>query len=276
MSSPPSPAKKGTLPSRRRTRRGSLTVVGLGIAGPAHTTRETLGVIAAAEKRLLLVADPLTLEWLADLAPGAENLADAYASGKSRDDSYAEMVERILAPVRRGFRVAAIFYGHPGVFAFSPHESVRRARAEGFEARMLPGVSALDCLFAEVGVDPGDVGCQEYEATDFLLRNRRFDPCSALVLWQIGVIGIEDVREEDLWSPEGLRVLCEVLLETYPKEHEVVIYEASTLPIAPSKILLVPLAELASSDVTLLSTLYVPPLPDRQTDRRMLKRLGLS
>lgn len=257
-------------------RRGSLSVVGVGIAGPAHVTREALGAIGDAEKRFLLVADPLSLEWLLDLAPDAENLADAYAVGKSRDLTYEEMVERILAPVRRGRKVCAIFYGHPGVFAFAPHESIRRARADGFEARMLPGVSALDCLFADVGVDPGDVGCQEYEATDFLLRRRIFDPCAALVLWQIGVVGVADVREEELWSRDGLGVLAERLLETYPAKHEVVVYEATTLPVTPPKILRLPLRQLAAADVTAISTLYVPPLPDRATDRRMLKRLGFG
>src|SRR2546429_6584747 len=45
----------------------------------------------------------------------------------------------------------------------------RQAREEGFEAEMLPAVSAEDCLFADLGVDPGDEGCQSFEATSFLL-----------------------------------------------------------------------------------------------------------
>jgi uncharacterized protein YabN with tetrapyrrole methylase and pyrophosphatase domain len=260
-----------TRPVRKK---GALSVVGVGIAGPAHVTRETLAVIRAAETRLVLVADYLSLEWLESLFPGFENLADAYAVGKSRDLTYEEMTERVLAPVRRGKRVAAIFYGHPGVFAHSPHEAVRRARAEGHAARMLPGISALDCLFADVGVDPGAVGCQEWEATDFLLRKRRFDPCSGLVLWQIGVVGVVDYREEALWNREGLGVLAERLLETYPARHEVVVYEASTSPLVAPKILRLPLKKLSGADVTAISTLYVPPLPDRGSDRKTLRKLG--
>jgi len=250
-------------------------VVGVGIAGPAHVTPAALGAIRAARKRFLLVADPLTREWLREVAPRAEDLSDAYAVGKSRDDSYEEMVERILAPVRASQRVCAIFYGHPGVFAYPPHEAVRRAHAEGFSVRMLPGISAEDCLFADLGVDPGDVGCQGFEATDFLLRRRRFDPCSALLLWQVGLVGVEDVREVDLWSQDGLRVLTEVLLESYPASHEVVVYEATTLPLVPPKIERVPLTELATAPVTAISTLFVPPLVDRETDLEMARRLGL-
>ena len=64
------------------------------------------------------------------------------------------MAEAILEPVRAGKRVCAAFYGHPGVFVLPSHDAISRARAEGFEATMLPGVSAEDCLVADLGVDP--------------------------------------------------------------------------------------------------------------------------
>jgi precorrin-6B methylase 1 len=266
--------RRVSLPKRRP--RGELTVVGLGIAGPAHATPEALAALRAAECSFFLLADPLTREWLRSLAPRAEDLASAYALGKPRSDTYHEMVERLLVPVRAGRRVCAIFYGHPGVFAQPPHEAVRRARAEGFAARMLPGISAEDCLFADLGIDPSDTGCASYEATDFLLRRRRFDPTAALVLWQIGLVGVEDVRETELWSRTGLAVLTDELLATYPPTHEVVVYEATTLPITPPKIARVALTELPDAPVTAISTLYVPPLAERETDLAMARRLGLA
>jgi precorrin-6B methylase 1 len=260
-----------------RSRRGSLTVVGTGLAGPAHLTPEGLGEIRRAEKLFTLLADPLTRLWLAGIARRAqrpESLSDAYAPGKSRHRTYAEMVERILAEVRRGRRVVVALYGHPGVFAQPSHAAIRRARAEGYAARMLPAVSSEDCLYADLGVDPGEVGCQSFEATDFLLRGRRFDPTSVLVLWQIGVIGVEDVRPGRLWNRDGLAVLAERLLEHYPRRHEVVVYEASTLPVVEPKAARVALARLADAPVTLASTLYVPPVPSRATDRRIARRLA--
>jgi hypothetical protein len=38
---------------------------------------------------------------------------------------------------------------------------------------MLPAVSAEDCLFADLGVDPGAAGCQSHEAADFLILDTR-------------------------------------------------------------------------------------------------------
>lgn len=46
------------------------------------------------------------------------------------------------------------------------------AQNEGLSAVMLPGVSAEDCFFANLLVDPSHPDCQILEATDLLLRER--------------------------------------------------------------------------------------------------------
>ena len=91
--------------------------------------------------------------------------------------------------------MCAVFYGHPGVFVNPSHRAVAQARAEGFRAAMLPGVSAEDCLFADLGLDPGAHGCQSYEATDFVIRRRSCYPSALLILWQVGALGEDSVTE---------------------------------------------------------------------------------
>jgi uncharacterized protein YabN with tetrapyrrole methylase and pyrophosphatase domain len=101
-----------------------------------------------AEKLLYLVADTATETWIRRLNPTATNLDDCYAEGKPREKTYQEIVDRILSAVRSGLQVCAAFYGHPAVFATPTHAAIRRARREGFSARILPGISTADCLFA--------------------------------------------------------------------------------------------------------------------------------
>jgi uncharacterized protein YabN with tetrapyrrole methylase and pyrophosphatase domain len=254
---------------------GRLTVVGTGIRSVAQTTREAADAITAADKAFYVVADPVTEAWLQELNATAESLYDAYGEGKPRLDSYREMVDRILAPVREGKRVVAIFYGHPGVFVNPSHAAIARARAEGYRAEMLPGVSAEDCLFADVGIDPAPVGCCTFEATDFLVHHRRFDPSSHLVLWQIGVIGEPLFRKDRPKQAQGLALLVERLLEHYSPDHELVIYQAPELVILEPLIERVRLADLAAGPVTPMSTLYVPPRERRTADPAVLQRLGL-
>jgi hypothetical protein len=182
----------------------------------------------------------------------------------------------MLAPVRRGAWVCTAFYGHPGVFVDPSHDAVARARAEGYAARMLPGISAEDCLYADLGLDPGEDGCQSFEATDFLVHRRRFDPRSLLVLWQIGAIGVLTYRPGTLWSRRGLRVLREELGRHYRADHRVIVYEASPFPVCPPRIDELPLSRLPAAAVTIASTLVVPPTRALHSDQTMLDRLRLK
>jgi len=254
--------------------RGSLVVVGTGYLVGGQMTAEARAHIEKAERFFHLVGDPVTRQWIASLNPRAESLADSYVPGKHRKDTYREMVDRILAPVRRGEEVCAAFYGHPGVGAIPGHAAIRQARLEGHEAHMLPGVSAEDCLFADLGLDPLKDGCQSFEATHFLVRRHRPDSTVPLILWQIGVIGHAAYSEEPLWNRGGLAVLAEVLSAWYPPGHECVVYEAAMLPVCEPLILRVPLAELPAAAVTTASTLYVPPAGAAPADPEMAARLA--
>ena len=252
---------------------GALNIVGLGFLGIGQVTAESLSYIRGADKLFFLGSDILSRSWLEEQNPTLEDLHDAYAPGKHRLQSYGEMVERMLAPAREGKEVCVAFYGHPGVFVFPSHEAIRRARAEGLPARMLPGISAEDCLYAELEVDPAEFGCASYEATDFLARPRRFDPTSALILWQIGGVGVITYESEALWSKSGLQFLTDTLTETYPADHEVTIYETAVVPVCDPIIIKVPLRDLPSSRVTVLSTLYIPPLAPRPVDEEIRARI---
>ncbi|MEH2319686.1 SAM-dependent methyltransferase [Nostoc sp.] len=191
--------------------------------------------------------------------------------------TYAEMSERIVTAVRSGLDVCAVYYGHPGVFVTSAHNAIRIARAEGFEAQMLPGISAEDCLFADLGIDPGNYGCQSYEATKFLLYRLLFDPRSTLVLWQVGAIGMVDYDRTYFDQNKGIDLLVETLLESYPADHQAIIYEATQNALFSPRIEPVAIGKLAESVLTLATTLVIPPDPKSSIpDMERAKQLGLE
>jgi hypothetical protein len=254
---------------------GELWVVGTGLRIEGQVTAEAESALRAADKVFHVLEDAISEDWISDLNPSAESLRSSYAPGRDRRETYDEMVERILAPVRRGSRVCAAFYGHPGVLVTPAHAAIRRARSEGFFARMLPGVSGDACLYADLGVDPGDAGCQSFVATDFLVRRRTFDPTSHLLLWQVGSIGVADYRKGELWNRDGLSVLARELSKAYGTTHGIVLYEAEPYPIFEFRRHDCALVDLARAPVTLASILYVPPLPSRGDDEAMRIELGL-
>jgi uncharacterized protein YabN with tetrapyrrole methylase and pyrophosphatase domain len=251
---------------------GGLTIVGLGIT-PGQTTVETIGAIKSARHLVALTDNPATLAWLETLHPQMQSFRSFYSKSKPRSKTYEDIVEHVLQMLRQGRRVCFALYGHPAVFARPAHELIRRARHEGFPARMLPGISAEDCLFADLNIDPGH-GCQSYEATDFLLRRRPIDPYSALILWQIAVIG--EISCPGAPKRKNLSILAKTLSDIYPRDHQVTLYVAAMFPGCRPTCDQVALRRLAGAPVDPMSTLFIPPLGVRPPDKKMLRRLGMA
>src|SRR3546814_933516 len=251
---------------------GSLSCVGMGMMLGAHIGPRARATIEQADVVFGAVSDPIVELWLQQMHPDVRSLQPCYAEGKSRHDTYREMVAAMLAEVRAGRRVCGAFYGHPGVFARVPHKAIAQARAEGFEAHMEAGVSAEDCLYADLGIDPGEVGCQHYEASQFMFYRRRIDPSAYLVLWQVGVAGDRSVRRSSTGRAHR-RLLVERLAEDYPADHVVTLYEAATLPIMAPRMERMPMSKLVDADLQLQTTLVLPPARELQRDDAMMERI---
>jgi precorrin-6B methylase 1 len=252
--------------------KGSLIVVGTGIRLSEQCTPQALRCIRSADIVCAVCGDPFAQRWLETLNPNTVSLSQYYAFGRPPIEAYEAMTEAILEQVRSGKTVCAVFYGHPGVFVYPSHAAVERARAEGFEAAMLPAISSEDCLYADLGIDPGRLGCQSYEATDFVVYGRKVDPTAALILWQIGAFGDPILRE--MAPPPGrLRLLADILMEDYPPDHAVTIYEAATLPVGRPRIETLRLSELYGAAVTQQSTLFVPPVSKPAVSPERLAKL---
>lgn len=254
-------------------KRGSLACVGLGMMLGAHISPRSRSHIEQADVVFAAVSDPLVELWLQQMHADVRSLQPYYAEGKSRQDTYREMVEAMLAEVRAGKTVCGAFYGHPGVFALAPHRAVEQARQEGFQAHMEPGISAEDCLYADLGIDPGTVGCQHYEASQLMFYQRRIDPSAYLVLWQAGIAGDRSFRR--FATPAAYReLLVDLLAADYPLDHPCTIYEAATLPIQAPRIEAIALRDLARAELRLQSTLVLPPARPLQHNAAMLARLA--
>jgi uncharacterized protein YabN with tetrapyrrole methylase and pyrophosphatase domain len=247
---------KGTTAHTRLPSGGSLLIVGSGVGANGQMTAGAARAIAGAERVLFAVDDALTVRAIRALNPSSMSL-DYPRDRSLRREAYRAMVECVLSPLRDGLRVCAVFYGHPGVFASPGRALLRHARARGFGARMLPGVSFLDCQFADLELDPGQRGCQIHEAGAFLLRRLSFDPRVPLVLCQIALIG-NDGFYDPRTVVDGLGRLRARLMEVLPAAHGVVLYEAALAPTVQYRADRLPLSDLPLARVSEISTLYVP------------------
>ena len=251
---------------------GELVCVGTGMLLGGHLSPRARTEIERADVVYAAMSDGLVELWLQQINPRFISLQPLYREGRSRRHSYEDMVATMIDAVRAGKRVCGAFYGHPGVFAWVAHEAIRQARALGLAARMEPGISAEDCLYADLGIDPGNCGCQHYEASQWMLYRRRVDRAAYLILWQVAIAGDRSLARFAT-SSAYRALLVEVLRRDYPADHPIILYRAATSPLDTAQIRHARLAELPELAVDLADTLVLPPAEAMQPDIEVMLRL---
>ena len=251
---------------------GSLVAIGSGIKSVAHLTLESRAHVEAADIVFVCAADAVTEAYLRELNPNVEDLHVYYGVDVPRKQTYMAMADRAVEMVRYGRDVVMVFYGHPGVFVDPTFIAINKVRDLGLPAIMLPGISAEDCMIADLEVDPAQQGMQTYEATYYFTRNIQIDVRVPLVLWQVALVGDSSFPSEG-YDSRNLNLLIKKLQGLYSEHHEVVIYEAAQHPLARARIWPVTLSELGAQHVTGISTMFVPPLGPAHMDLDAVRSL---
>jgi len=242
-----------------------ITIVGLGIRLPDQVTRETERALAACNEVLFVDTAIPARAWLEGLCPRVTDLyAESYRERGLRTSAYRHMAARTLQAALERAPVAFAMQGHPLVYAYAPALIRDLAPLLGLSVQVLPGISSMDCLFADLGLDPCAAGLQLYEATDLLLRRRPLQPDVPLLVWQVGTVETR-LHTEATSRPERFERFTAHLLRFYPPTHEVVAYFAAPFPLFPPRIERFPLGDLPAHAASLHPgvTLLVPAVGER-------------
>ena len=202
-----------------------------------------------------------TRTFLETLCPRVTPLFDeSYARDASRVSAYHHMAARVVEAALDHPPVTFALHGHPLVAALPPFLVLELAAALDLRVTILPGVSALDALLADLRLDPVVHGIQMYEATDVLLRRRPLQSDVPAILWQIGPIET-CLHSQAVSLPGRFARLIAHLRHFYPARHEVVAIHCSPHPIVPATILRFALEDLGGHAAEIHGgfTLYVPP-----------------
>jgi len=260
-----------------QVKRGRLICVGTGMRMAGQVTPLAQSYLETADVVVSAVPNVFTREWIKGIAKDficvLDHYSDCEVNGKNRGDTYRRMANTILDQVRAGKTVCAAFYGHPGVFACISHMAIKDARSEGYRAEMLPGISAEDCLVADLGLDPGRAGMQSMETTQFMIFERRIDPTALFILWQPSLAGELSLKRFDT-TPARVQVLVDKLARDYPLDHEIILYEAATTPLERTRMDRLPLRQLPTAHMVGATTLVIPPAQPLKRDHAIVDQLN--
>lgn len=248
-----------------------LIVVGAGIKSISHLTEETKWVIQNADKVLYLINEDNLKEWIQREAKDSESLDTIYFSSEKRIQAYQAITNHIIEQYQKFSILCVVFYGHPTVFADSALSAVKQIKHNGGEAIILPAISAQDCLFSDLEIDPGDRGCFSIEATELVLFERAIDTRAHMILWQVANFGRVDGKRTG-----HINILQDYLMIYYSKDSPICLYEASSLPTHSPRIEWTRLQHLCTSVISTITTVYIPPVENINLSSKYLKLLNLS
>lgn len=238
-----------------------VIVVGLGMR-LEHLTPET-EVAARSSRRVFYVSHiPGIRAVLESWCPDVTDLAaEFYRERKDRFESYKRMAARVLEAALETTPVMLALYGHPLILSHPTTLTLRNAPRLGLRVKVLPAVSSMDCLFADLRIDPLASGIQMHEATELLLYRRPLLPDMAALVWQVGLLEtrLQTVNKQS--RPERLLRFRDHLLRFYPPQHVVYSVATSVEPSSPAEIHRFPIADIPEHGPLLHpgTSLYIPP-----------------
>ncbi len=238
-----------------------IYVVGLGAVGVSQITREAEQAIGRS-RTVYFVDNALGVaEHLATLCPNAVNLMSSYRRHEPRGAAYDRMVTAVISAALEAPPVTFAVYGHPSMYVYPAHQVLEAAALLDLRCQVLPGISTVDAILCELGIDPGFHGLQMYEANDAICRSRPLQPDVPCLLLQVGTLetGLASAAKS---RPERLDRLARYLSQFYPESHTVAIVTLATCRIFRSRIVSFALGEMRQhvQELTLDATLYIPPV----------------
>jgi uncharacterized protein YabN with tetrapyrrole methylase and pyrophosphatase domain len=242
-----------------------IYIAGLGLQTVTQITRQVQQAIQSSTEVLFVDTGIATRTFLESLCPKVTPLFnESYSQEASRATAYEHMAARVVEAALDHPPVTFALHGHPLVAARPPFLVLQLAAALGLRVAVLPGISAIDSIMADLHLDPVIHGIQMFEATDVLLRRRPLQPEVPTILWQIGVLET-CLHSQAVSRPERYTRLIRHLLQFYPPEHEVVAIYCAPHAVMPPAILRFHLQDMGAHAEKIHAgfSLYVPPAHTR-------------
>ncbi len=165
-----------------------ITLLGSGLRALDHLTPEAIACLRGARVILHSQYSRDLLGELRALNSSARLLCQEdgeYLVGQYRPQMYARIAARVLAEAAEGPGVVALHPGSTMVVDAIARHVLAGAHARGLRVRVVPGISCIEYVLAELGWDVAD-GLHVILAQQLVLQQRRLDATQAALVIQPG------------------------------------------------------------------------------------------
>jgi len=195
-----------------------LYLVGAGIAFPDHLTIQTIEILSRCEEIYTNLSDDQLQALPPDLRAKCVSIWSLYRDERDRTENYKDVTEAIIGRVMSLRPFGWMTPGHPLVFDSVSQALIKAGEERGWQVRVVPGISSLDTIFAEVGYDPAN-GLIVYEANALVKNNVPILPNLAALLLQPALFGTDRAHLSGSWQPD-LVPLRDYICQFHAPDHD--------------------------------------------------------
>jgi precorrin-2 methylase len=163
-----------------------ITLVGAGLLGARHLSRAADDVLRSARVVFCSTYNRGIAEHVRALNPHASvrsSEENEYAPGMYRPDMYRRMAGVVIEAAAAGPGVVVLCPGSAVVVDLVTQHLLEGARGAGLRVSVLPGISSIESVLAEVEYDAAG-GLQVVLAQKLVLERRELDPTMASIVLQ--------------------------------------------------------------------------------------------
>jgi hypothetical protein len=236
-----------------------LYLMGAGVSYPEQLTLESIEIMSSCTRICSNLPQSSLDRFPAHLRSKCQSLWPLYQEERKRADNYEDVAQAVIEATAATPPVAWLTSGHPLIFDSVSQYLLEAGRLRGWNIRVVPAISCIDTILAEVGYDPAN-GMVVYEASGLVIRRLPLIPSFATLLLQPSAFGSEVTHYSAEWSP-NLAPLRDYLLRFYGPKHRCAFVRSYSLLGGTAQIYWTDLAQMALSPFEAVagSTLFVPP-----------------
>ncbi len=200
----------------------ALILAGYGVGDSLQLTVESQRALARAGRVFAIGVPPNLDRLLRAQKIRAVDLSACFAARRPFAEVYLDIAETVLRQASEEPPALLLSEGNPLLSNSLNRFLLVKAKERKLATQVLPGVSPIDSLICQVGLDVGTFGLQVFDARRVYTRQMPIQPSVPLLLLQVAGVGLAETSSLLEMKPEEYRPLSHNLGRFYTPAHIVV------------------------------------------------------